>query len=285
MYTTSFCALIICFTSSLMSIDPVDNFLQGLHNLFFPRNDSLEASSQKPYLSSNNRPTASPNHESDPGDLETKESMENYIREICGGLYRCCSDFHEKENANLIIDKMRRYVHDVGGMKFISKNRVDELINSRVVEFFEQHSRKYCNELYGNDHVCRPLGGRVREKMKDYVLSRSAIDAYELMRYGLLQINREINMINEGQPQNYGNSSNNPPYNPAWVAEQERLKKERENQNGQPAKTYPTDECPVCMESFGDRGVERLFIACGHNLCSHCKDGCNHVCPLCRASY
>jgi hypothetical protein len=47
-------------------------------------------------------------------------------------------------------------------------------------------------------------------------------------------------------------------------------------------KRFPTQDCPICMETF-DGTRDRLYIKpCGHNICPECFARYNEICSLCR---
>lgn len=53
--------------------------------------------------------------------------------------------------------------------------------------------------------------------------------------------------------------------------------------------TYPTIECPVCLDDF-DKVTKRLYLTCGHNICTAClrswynAKGNKANCPTCGAN-
>lgn len=193
------------------------------------------------------------------------------------------------------------YRHTSLGKKY-SKNKVDEYINSGILHYIEQVSYHYALEQTNNTTVARKIAESMRNNAHARIYRNNTLDAEVLTIFvgdSLQRAVREsINRFDVPTQQDYRpntNSSSNS-YSRPTAASSDASSGYAPSANTGTAyapnadagRTFPTPDCPVCMESF--ESATRLFLTpCGHNMCKTCAyNWCytesKSTCPICRAS-
>lgn len=176
---------------------------------------------------------------------------------------------------NKLLHKMGRYPSFFAFWKVYTNDELYAGFMQESVDFIENRSRQYANSefkkfyvIYSVDtqQIINKTVEKVRQEVSAIINKSGTLDTGVFTNYFGVPL---INKINEIIKKELKNSS---------------------NQVQAPKPTlYSTQECPVCFDNFDNKTVKRLFLHCGHNLCTSClikwhnAKNSKLTCPLCRA--
>ena len=164
--------------------------------------------------------------------------------------------------------------------KKYNSDRLYAEVLREAVQFIRQQSKQCARQELKNLYTSARVNEHaVREKVVDTIV-------YEVQRL----VNRSVT-LSPGVFTNYTGVPLRTKVAQLVKTELKKLTPATPQKQDKKQKLYPTSECPVCYDRFNTRSTQRVYLKCGHNLCSGClrdwyyskHKECRPVtCPLCR---
>lgn len=173
--------------------------------------------------------------------------------------------------------EFKRAIFDrINNKNFSSKDEVDQLILSAILEFIEETSYQYALQRTGNRDLARRVANSMLNNALAVIGRRIPVNAYDLAPFVGRALQEAVDFelatllsaVHHAQQTHYASSSSSSP--------------------SHATPHYETEDCCVCAESFND--VARVFLTpCGHDICKACArswffDQHKSTCPMCRAT-
>jgi hypothetical protein len=197
---------------------------QNLIFFFFGESSSNHAPSQN-YKPAPNSQTN--NKQSVPGNQGDKyysgRQMEEYVGQLCANYNAGFAGFSKPQNTKIIVDSLKRdYAIHTNGPAEFSKDRIDEVVNSNLVDFIESHYEKSCTDNYGvNKGKCKHIAVAMRNTALELILKKSTIDGNQLAQDTNNVFAKKIQSALSEEDSSYRPSSSKPvepAYNPEWTS-------------------------------------------------------------------
>lgn len=230
-------------------------------------------------------------------ETQARNYIDQCIAAIDYSLRPNIQDNELQELARCIKDSVERgtntYKYTSSGKKY-NKDKIDQYINSGILSYIEQTSYNYALQQTNNSTVARKIAESMRNNALARIQRASSLDAESLTMFigSSLRaaVREQINRFDVPAQQNYRPTNNTPTnnYNPNAHAQSGYAQAPTTDATAHTDRTFPTPDCPVCMESFDT--VTRLFLTpCGHNMCKTCAyNWCftesKSTCPICRGN-
>ncbi len=217
------------------------------------------------------------------GNLNESQAK-NYIQNLIDNLFnpndhsgsylKTLKDF-SYSTKKVILNRIGIYESFFSFNKTYNSDRIHQEVLKESLNFIEKCSREYVREesyKYQNtsninninlNKLTKKISDSIKKEVSDLVKNASYLDTGVFSNYYGVNLVNKINNLISKELTHYAPEK--------------------------PKPTYPTDECPVCLEDFGFP-VKRLFLQCGHNICSTClkhwyeSKGAKTNCPMCRAA-
>lgn len=156
---------------------------------------------------------------------------------------------------------LKQLIHQqIAGKRFSSKDEVDQLIASAVLDFIQTTAYQYTLDRTGNCTIAHRISTSMFNNALSTINQRGYVDAEIIIKfagYALVEaVDYEMALIASIQPQS--------------------------------APVYASQDCCVCTENFND--VQRIYLTpCGHDICADCAytwffTQQKTSCPLCRST-
>jgi hypothetical protein len=180
-----------------------------------------------------------------------------------------------------IVQRAGTRSHSYSLHKRYNSDRLYAEVLREAVEFIKKQSKEFAHQELKDLYTPARVDERVvRGKAVDTIV-------YEVQRL----VNRSVT-LEPGIFTNYTGVPLRTKIAQLIKAELKKLTPAKPQKQDKKQKLYPTSECPVCYDHFNTRSTQRVYLKCGHNLCTGClrdwyyskhKECRPITCPLCRA--
>lgn len=210
-------------------------------------------------------------------EIQARNYLEHVLSTLClpqnhAGTYGAELKKFIDQTTRLILKKQGRYTSFWSMSKVYTNDEVYEGAVGELLSFIEDKSRVYADQEINS--MLLPDKSK-RQLMIDTVVKN--------IRNEVLGITFKNGSLQSGTFTDYLGAFLRNRVIDALKEEIKRITPKVPQQN-----LYATADCPVCLDEFAAVDINRVFLACGHNICVQClrewhrAQGDRAYCPLCR---
>lgn len=209
----------------------------------------------------------------------TEREATDYIAQSINALERALETYMRRTDLTTLKHAIQNSVRNAhyayqNGTRRISKDIIDQVIASAVLEYIEKAAYDYAYNSTKDSSASRRISESMRNNALALIAQKNVVDFELLVPFVGFALEKAINdKIQYAAP----------------VAQATPASKSTE-QSVQVEKQYKSSECCICLEDF-DEDVKRVYLSpCGHDMCTNCAYDWffgiiqKTTCPQCRGS-